>query len=97
MQEKLAEFVQELTQRYTESHPKQGSPEASYAHKAAHPKHRNMDDQYSTLDYLSMDKKIASPRPSATETNGALARVYVKDWRREPVGAVKRALRAAIA
>lgn len=44
-----------------------------------------------------MAKKAANPIIAATQTNGIPRRVYVRDWRREPVGAVKQAQRIAIA
>lgn len=69
----------------------------TYAEKAARPA-RTYGVTYSrpTQDYLSMSRKKATPRAKATKTNGALVRVYVKDWREEPVGEVKRVLRQAI-
>lgn len=68
----------------------------SYADKAAHIPAAS-DMQHPVLNYLDMERKQPNARPAATQTNGNLARVYIKDWRTEPVGAVKRALRQAIA
>lgn len=46
--------------------------------------------------YLNMAKCTATTRAAATTTNGMLERVYIKDWRKEPVGVVKQSLRKAI-
>lgn len=43
-----------------------------------------------------MEKRTPNVRPTATQTNGAPARVYVKYWRSEPVGLVKKALKQDI-
>lgn len=68
----------------------------SYAERAAR---TGTDHQRADKDipnYLSMAKKASSQRPGASKTNSTLARVYVQDWRKDPVGTVKRALRLAI-
>lgn len=49
-----------------------------------------------TQNYLDMAKKTSTQIPAESETNGSLFRVYIRDWRKEPVGAVKRALRIAL-
>lgn len=46
--------------------------------------------------YFDMAKRVPTQRAAASQTDGTLERVYVKDWRKQPVGAVKRALRIAI-
>lgn len=46
--------------------------------------------------YFDMQKRKGTQRPTSTQTDGMLERVYVQDWLKEPVGAVKRALRTAI-
>lgn len=44
-----------------------------------------------------MARRLSKVRPTTTQTNGALARIYAKDWRSEPVGLVKKAPRQEIA
>lgn len=44
-----------------------------------------------------MAKRAPSVRRQTLQTNGTISRVYVQDWRIEPVGKVKRALRQEIA
>lgn len=44
-----------------------------------------------------MVKRQTAPRLATSQTNGNLVRIYVKDWRSEPVGKLKRALRKEIA
>lgn len=43
-----------------------------------------------------MEKNTAITSPAATQTNQVLSRVYVRDWRKEPVGVAKRALQQKI-
>lgn len=44
-----------------------------------------------------MARRVANTRRTSTDTNGQLVRLYVREWRSEPVGKVKRALRKEIA
>lgn len=44
-----------------------------------------------------MAKRVNKTRPPTIQTNGALTRIYVKGWRSQPVGALKKALRKDIA
>lgn len=68
----------------------------TYAQKAALQPPQPPAPEKPIPKYISMSKRIEKPRPQATQTDGALERVYIKDWRSEPVGVVKKALRQDI-
>lgn len=69
----------------------------TYAQKAAQPPRNDTEPPQPIPKYTMMAKRVSQSRPPTTLTNGALSRVYVKDWRSEPVGVVKKALRNDIA
>lgn len=68
----------------------------SYAEKAARPARRQDAEPQPPQDYLDMARRKPTPRPTSSVTNGGLSRVYIKYWRKQPVGLVKRALRKAV-
>lgn len=94
LEEPLAE-VHKVRERASAQTERMDSP---HVQQAAHTNtHQHANDPPPPQSYLIMAKKTAIPRATATITNGALLRVYIKYWRQDPVGAVKIALRTAIA
>lgn len=68
----------------------------TYARKAAQPPRNNTEPPQPIPKHTMMTKSMIQNGPPTNLTNGALSRVYVKDWRIEPVGVVKKALRKDI-
>lgn len=85
--------VQKLQENTAEA---QTNRRGTYADKAARPAQRQEQDNQAPQEFLRMAKRKPTPRPTATVTNGGLSRVYIKDWRKQPIGLVKKALRQAI-
>lgn len=63
----------------------------TYDHKAAQPPRNNDKPPQPTPKYKTMARRVSETRPPTTLTNSALTRVYVKDWRSDPVEVVKKA------
>lgn len=69
-----------------------------YARAAEQPAQSHaQDDREPVGKYTRMARRSQNNRKTATQTNGNLVTMYVRDWRSEPVGRVKKALRQEIA
>lgn len=99
IERKLASTLEKSKQLQEDVQKEQANQPArrdTYAQKAAQKPPQPSPVDKTIPKYTSMSKRVAKPRTHATQTDGALARVYIKDWRSEPVGVVKKALRQEI-
>lgn len=63
-----------------------------YVREAAQPARTQAhNDNVPVSKYTTMARRIENTARTATQTNGNLVRLYVRDWRSEPVGRVKKA------
>lgn len=90
------EAVTDTVKEVWENVPSQALTGDNYAERAARTRRADTNPEKSITNYFDMERKASKHHPAATTTNGTLDRVYIRYWRREPVGAVKRALRVAI-
>lgn len=97
IESKLTSTVRHLSQTKGTTVQRGPTPHDSYARKAAQPPPNPNEPNQPLPKYTSMAKRVSNTRPPATQTNGVLRRAYIKDWRSEPVGVVKKALRQDIA
>lgn len=68
----------------------------TYAERAARPGRNEAQKDKAITSYFEMAKRTTTQRPAASMTDGTLESVYAKEWSKQLVGAVKRALRIAI-
>lgn len=97
IEQKLLSTLQHLNNEPTRAAGPDTRNPNTYAHKASQPSRHDNDHNNLIPKYIEMAKRAIQTRPPTTQKNGALTILYVKDWRRKPVGVVKKALRNDIA